>query len=1173
MKARAHVCVFLLLFALFVLPAVGQNVSSSMRGTVTDPAGGVVVNATCTLTNQETGLVVTATTDNAGNFVFPNILPGAYTLAVKATGFKTLVTKNINVTASEIRAVGRLALEIGEVRQTVNVTAEGMVVQTVSSERSGVITNAQFQNIAVRGRDFFALLQTVPGIVDDGSAAREATSPDSIRGTFINGGRQDAKNMTVDGVTDLDTGSNTTVHFEPNMDAIAELKIMTTNYQAEFGRNAGGTITVITKGGTKDFHGTAYDYYRHESLNANSFFNNRSGVAKTPYRYRITGFSVGGPVRIPKVFERVKDKFFFFLSEEWTGQKKDYGTRYTLVPTLAERTGNFSKSFDSNGNPLRINDPLTGQQFSGNIIPTNRLDPLGQKVINFLPKPNWTDPDPIQFYRRNYKEAFSAAYPVHQDLVRIDANLWPTLQVYWRFARNKDEQEVPWNSGGAGWVAGGNWMISPTRFGQPGKGQVVHLTKMFSPTLVNDFTFGKSRNHLYFDVESPQAIDRSNIGSPPRWYSDPRSPQVSYMPNVTYSGLRGNYPNTSFGNIPYQNWNDIYSFLDNVGKVWKSHNLKAGIYIERTGKFQVGGGNYRGVLNFSRDTNNSQDSNDGFSNALLGVLTSYSEANARVDGDWWFWNVEWYVQDNWKVNRRLTLDYGLRFYHLPAMEDLNRTLSTFAPGMYSYAQQPALYFPALNASNVRVAKDPRTGTLAPTPYIGLFVPGSGTPYNGTAVGGKNGFPPGLYTVPYVNVGPRFGFAYDLFGNGKWALRAGIGMFKDRIEGNPTFNTNGQPPVAYTPSVSYTTLAAYGQAAGLLGPSNMTTLLGAEKMPKTVNYSFGIQHEIWKTNIDVSYVGGFSRNLLAQRNINPIPIGGRFAAQFQDPTRPGNPLPDNFMRPYIGFGDINYRYAGYGSNYNALQMSANRRFSRGVQFGVAYTRSKALDVADLYSAGVSAYFPTRQRDYGPAGFNRPNVFVANYVYDMPKIGERLVGKSAAGIPVRAILDNWQISGYTQFQTGNPFTPGLGMTPGGEWTGSTEGARVNIVGNPVLPKSQQTFNHWFNTAAFALPDKYTFGNAGRNVMYAPGVNNWDIHVSKRIPLHGEQRFIQFRTEMFNVWNHTQFNSVNSGTTFCNSTTGCTVSGQVVPYGTQTNAAFGQLSGTRSPRTIELSLKLYF
>jgi len=1154
MKTKAHVCVLLLLLALFALPAVGQNISSSVKGTLVDPAGGVVPNAKCTLSNEATGAALSATSAADGSFVFPNVLAGAYMLRVEATGFQALETKNIVVTASETRALTRLTLQLGEVRQTVSVAAEGAVVQLASSEKAGLVTEHQIQNIAVKGRDFYALLVTIPGVVDDGSQARETSTPDAQRGLFINGGRDNAKNLAIDGITDLDTGSNQTVHFQPNMDAIAEIKIMTTNYQAEFGRSGGGVITVITKSGSRDFHGTAYDYYRNETLNANSFFNNRSGIKKSPYRYRITGFSLGGPVEIPKVFNKLKDKLFFFWSEEWTGMKRDYGSQYTTMPTQAERNGDFSKSYDSNGRLFNIIDPQTGQQFPGNIIPAARINKLGQAILNFMPMPNWTDPDPNQVYRRNWRTSYSGTYPKREDLVRIDANLWPSFQVYWRWVRDKDEQVVPWGS----WVTGGNWLISPTIFGQPGKGQVVHVTKVFSPTLVNEFTFGKSRNNLYFNPQDPTAIDRSKIGNSAQWYQDSGMP--NYMPTVSFGGPRGSYPNIGFGNIPYQNWNDIYSFLDNIGKVWKSHNLKAGVYIERTGKFQVGGGNYRGNFSFSRDTNNPYDTGDGFSNALAGIVTSYSEATARVNGDWWFSNFEWYVQDNWKVNRRLTLDLGLRFYHMPPLVDLNQTCTTWDPTLWDPKQIPALYYPTYDAARKRVAMDPRTGTLAANPMIGLFVPGSGAFANGTAVGGKNGYTAGLYKNPWLGLGPRLGFAYDLFGNGKTAIRGGVGMFKDRTQGNMSFYTNGQPPVAFSPTLYYTTLDAYAQAGGAFGPSNMSVLYGKQKFPTTINFSLGIQREIWKTTIDLSYVGALSRHLVQQRNLNPIPMLARFAAANQDPTNPGKPLPDNFLRLYRGFGNLNIYEFASNSNYNALQLSIQRRFTRGLQFGIAYTHSKTLGVDDSDYNAVSPYFNPRKWNYMPLAFDRPNVFVANYVYQLPKVGTKLVGGSTSGIPVRAVLDNWQISGITSFQTGSPYSIGLGTTDGHEISGSTEGSRVTIIGDPKLDKSERTFYRWFNTGAFALTPVGSFGSGSQRYLYNPGINNWDIAVSKRVPLHGETRYVQFRTEMFNTWNHTQYSGVNTGTNFD-------------PTGKQTNAMFGQVTGARGPRLIQLSLKLYF
>ncbi len=779
--------IFVCVCTLFALAGFvsGQNISSSVRGVITDGTGAAVVAADCVLTNQATGAILTVQSGADGGCIFPNVLSGTYTLMVKATGFRNLETKDIVVTAGQIRSLGRLTLEIGEVREAISVTAEVAQIQLSSAEKSGTIDNSQLQNIAVKGRDFFALLNTVPGVVDNFSQARETSSPDSIRGTFINGQRENQKNLAIDGITDLDTGSNSTVHFEPNMDSISEIRVLTSNYQAEFGRNGGGVITVITKGGSKDFHGTGYWNYRHESLNANSFFNNRNGTPKNPYRYRINGYTVGGPIYIPKTFNTNKDKLFFFWSQEYVGMKKDYGTRYANMPSELERNGDYSQSFDGSGKLIPIKDPLNGgAQFPGNRIPQDRFNPIGQKILDFFPMPNWVEPDPKQFYNRNYRSQYSGSYPKREDMIRVDANL-SSWQLYYRYIRDKDEQNTPWGL----WVNGSlNYDLTPTVFGQPGKGHNFHLTKMFGPTLINEFIFGKSRNNLYFYPLEPDKVSRDLIGNPPQWYADKATgvtylDAVNYIPNLTFGG-NPNPVNASFGNIPYENYNNIWSVVDNVSKVTGSHNLKAGIYVERTQKYQVGGGNFRGAFSFSRTSNNPLDSNHSYSNALLGNFNSYSEATARVNGDWWFWNVEMYLQDNWRVSKRLTLDIGVRFYHLPPQTDRNHTIASFDPFRYDRAQAPALYMPALDANRKRVAMNPLTGELAPAPLIGLFVPGSGNVANGAFEGGKDGYPEGLYSVPFLDFGPRVGFAYDVFGNGKTAIRGGFGMFKDRMQGNP-----------------------------------------------------------------------------------------------------------------------------------------------------------------------------------------------------------------------------------------------------------------------------------------------------------------------------------------------------------------------------------------------------
>ncbi|MEJ5368062.1 MAG: TonB-dependent receptor, partial [Bryobacteraceae bacterium] len=524
-----------------------QNVSSSITGVFVDPTGAALVNVEVTLTNAGTGVKFTTRSGADGGFSLPNLLAGRYHLTATMPGFKTHETRDIVLTAGEIRSLGQIQMQIGEVRESISVEAVATAVQTSSAEKSGVITGSQLNDIAVRGRDFFTYLSTIPGVVDNFSQRRETASPDSIRGTFINGGRENQKNLAVDGVTALDTGSNSTIHYQPNMDSIAEIKVMTSNYQAEFGRNGAGVITVITKSGTRDFHGSAYYFHRNESLNANHFFNNRTGTPKAPYRYRINGYSIGGPVYVPKKWNTDRSRLFFFWSQEYVGMRKDYGTRFVNMPTALERAGDFSQSRDTNGALIPVRNPATGQPFPGNIIPASLINPLGQKMLSFFPLPNYVDPDPRLLYQRNFRSQYSGAYPKRQDMIRIDANFWPTFQFYYRFVRDKDEQDTPYGM----WVNGNiNYLLTPVRFGQPGKGHVVRMNKVFSPTLIYEFTYGKSYNRLYFKPVDESLMTRDKVGNPAQWFKDDNI-RENYAPNIVFGGQPANPVNFSWGNIPY----------------------------------------------------------------------------------------------------------------------------------------------------------------------------------------------------------------------------------------------------------------------------------------------------------------------------------------------------------------------------------------------------------------------------------------------------------------------------------------------------------------------------------------------------------------------------------------------------------------------------------------------
>ncbi|MCL4402147.1 MAG: hypothetical protein M1436_05740, partial [Acidobacteria bacterium] len=476
-------------------------------------------------------------------------------------------------------------LQVGQVQERVEVSAEATPVQTASAERSGLLSSDQVLNLAIKGRDFLGLLSTLPGVVDTRAGSREVVMTGNVlQGLHVNGGRETSLMYALDGISAVDTGSNTSVHNEPNMDAIGEVKLLTSNYQAEYGRNSSGTINVIIKSGSRDFHGSGYWYYRHETLNANSFFLNRTGTSKPIYRFNSGGFSIGGPVFIPGKLNRNRDKLFFFFSEEWVRRRLYPGVRFVTTPTAQQRAGDFSDTRDLNGALIRVNDPLNGgAQFPGNIIPKSRINPLGQAILNFFPLPSYVETDPALRYARNYRSNVSGTNPRRQDVFRIDYAITSTLTAYFRGIRDNDDENWPYGS----WVAGDlNYDLTNTLRPQRGRGGVFNLTKIISPSMVNEFTMGGTTRGQTFNPVEPEQVARSRMGSIGQWY--PASNESKAIPNVTFGGVP-NYINPSLGNIPYTNENPVFTFADNLSKVVGTHAFKFGLYIERMRKDEVGG--------------------------------------------------------------------------------------------------------------------------------------------------------------------------------------------------------------------------------------------------------------------------------------------------------------------------------------------------------------------------------------------------------------------------------------------------------------------------------------------------------------------------------------------------------------------------------------------------------
>jgi hypothetical protein len=1191
---RVNYTLMTALLLAFSASLAAQTITSSILGTVVDPAGATVGSSEVQLTNQSTGQVSRAVTDAAGLFRIVNLLPGKYSVTVEAKGFKKLTVADITVDASEAHDLGRMQLALGEVSESISVTAEVATVQTASSERAPLLDSSELFLESIKGRDLMSYMKLLPGVVD--TTTTRDISGGSIMGglTFSGtGGGQGIVGFSVDGATDMDTGcSSCFAHFEPNIDAIGEVKVLMSNFAAEYGRNSGATISVTTKSGTRDFHGSGWFTHRHEDLNANQFFNNQTGQLIPRYRYNIAGWTFGGPVFIPKLFNTAKTKFFFFASQEYTRSLLNAANQYRTMPTPAEKTGDFSQSFNPGNSLIVINDPTTGKPFPGNIIPQNRINGWGQAMLNFFPTPNaYFPPGSAQYQQDNFQSEASGSHARRDDIIRGDVVATSKLTGYFRYGHDYDFQDALY--------AGLQFNSAIQAHPNPGTGMVGSVNYTFSPTLVNQATFNYSYNYFSYYEEVPAQVARSlgngTSGTPQAGQPLPSlfplhtlgpgpggdmlegpakcsNGYCSYLPGFSFGGTPVNTASFAESNVDYVNTNRIHQFSDNLTWIKNNHTIKAGVYIERNRKLQPGSPSYTGSYNFGKDVNNPLDSGDGYANALLGNYDTYNENSGHFVYDTYYWENEWYVQDDWRIGKRLTLNYGMRFYHMSPQIDLLHEFAYFDPTQYKSSSVSQIYSPyclggvnPCSGSN-RVSFNPAIGSSVtyPASYIGLFVPGSGNPANGMVVDGLNGAPLDTYTNRSVGLAPRIGFALDVFGNGKTALRGGWGVFYDRLDGNQVYSMSGQPPVGYQPTAYYGAIGNLATAGGLIGPPNLTMWAGKTPLPQNRSASLSVQQNIgWGTVLDVSYQlnQGIHRYFL--RNLNPIPLGADFAKWSLDPTtavsNPLNPphLPSAFERPnYPGFGDINQHDFGGKSNYNGLQIALNHRLQHGLTFGFSFAWSRFMSVTSF-----DPLVPNNNaRNYGPNSANRTLVGALNYSYDLPKPGQALHSKVLG-----ALTDNWVLSGITGFASGSPFTPSFSTTNGLNITGSgSEGARIDVVGDPYanVPQGTPGLPHgriYFNPAAFSEPAIGTIGTAGVNIMYGPGYINFDMSLGKRIPIK-ERASLQMKVETFNTFNHVQFTGVNSSFIFN-------------AQGVNTNANIGALTGERGPRVVALELRAQF
>jgi hypothetical protein len=681
----------------------------------------------------------------------------------------------------------------------------------------------------------------------------------------------------------------------------------------------------------------------------------------------------------------------------------------------------------------------------------------------------------------------------------------------------------------------------------PGSGQAASATYVFTPTAVNQFTYGHSHNNWTYVIDDPKLQDRSLFGNMPWLYPskalvpDTTADLVainqmhSFYPNVTFGG--GTVPNPgtiSLGSYAgaYYNWNDIYVFQDNFSKIVGKHSFKAGVYAEKSIKTQPVNNNWNGALDFTVDANNQLNTGDTFANGLLGNFTSYNEANFRPLLNSVFWDLDFYVQDSWRVTRNLTIDAGVRLVHQMTPYDKLQTFTVFNQSLYTAAAMPRMYVPYCNVTVTgacpganRFARDSVTGNLAPASAIGLFVPGTGNPATGMQVLGQNGLSKYAYNMKTIAPGPRIGFAWDVFGDGKMAVRGGFGIVYDRLEGNQVYNMSGVPPLTYIPYVYYSNISSLSGSASsaLVGPTSINpALYGNVPFTRVQNASLMVQRALPGSMVaEVGYVGnwGYNLNMTGGTNLNAIPLGARF--NNIDPTT-GKTLTDNLLRVnQPGYGN-NYRDILQGfTNYNGLQMSLQRRFSNGLMFGASYTFSKSLGVTAFNNLvpNNTSWF------YGPNSNYRKNLLAISYSYDLPNLGKRFNSK-LLGI----ITDNYTLSGITLAQSGPPITPGCGSSTGAEITGSPNlSPRCLVMGDPMsnIPVGRGRI---INPAAFALPFPGSIGNMGNNPIMGTGFSNWDVTFTKAIPVgKSERRAFKLALQAYNVFNQVEFSGWQTSPTY--------------------------------------------
>jgi Carboxypeptidase regulatory-like domain len=1145
------------------LPFLAAAQEATVVGTVTDPAGSVVPNVTITVTNTDTGYVRTFTTNDVGQYVAPGLPIGKYDLKAESTGFKIEESKGVVLNVNDRTRVD-FQMKMGTKSETVSVEASTIQVQADSSEQSNLISGTQISQLATNGRSIYTYVTLTTGASNLMPDFQAPTPVGANSGISFNGNRPGHNLYLLDGGENSDRGGAGSSDVMPSVDAIAETQTLTSNYTADYGLSSGGTISSAIKSGTKSFHASAWEFFRNDALDARNFFNPPpQHVAEL--RYNVYGFNVGGPVTFGKLYNPEKTKTFFFYNMEW--RKLIQGQTLTQqVPNSNTYGGDFSGTTTTINVPtaalvspsvIAKNCPggvlpagvVQGSPFPGDKIPSCMLDPNAQSLLTAGGKYGGIFPAQTSFNSKGqpiFQGGNNVPTDVREEIVRIDENVNDKFTIYGHFVA----EQISQNYGTTMW-SGDNVPTISNTFGNPSYAGVIHTAYVISPTLVNEASFNYNGNRIAILplglVSAPSSFNFN------RFFTGPNVDDR--IPTINLNGGTGAQYTSNW--TPWNNVADDYQIRDDVSWTKGRHQLKMGGSWALYKKVQDWFKNTQGGFNF----NGSYTGND-FADYLLGYGQGYTEDAVKSTGHWN--NVSWalYIQDNYRVNSRLTLNLGLRWDGIPHTYEANNQMSNFYPNLYNSANAAIL-----NPGNQTIS------TLSPGlgPSPNPILAGQQFYLNGIGICNVGGVPKGCVNDAWANFGPRLGFAYDVFGTGKTVIRGGYGIMYERIQGNDVYNNAGTVPFAASVSFNNVSLSdpKTNVATGLTIPATIpvNNITGMDKnnyaSPRSTQFSLGVQQAIGKSVLSASYVGSQNRHQNYYSETDLVNQG--LLAGFQ-----ANNAAYNAAVPYLGYHSIKMAQNEANGDYNSLQVSMRGTILKNdLNYSFGYTLARANDsfnsggsAGDLYQ--ISDPYKGWKYDFGPSNFDHENVFFANFVYQIPLL------KNSQNKLLKTTLGGWEVAGIIMAESGAPLNIGLNGQNVSSIVPNTQN-RPNVSGAGSNP---HTVNEWFDTSVYSVPAAGTWGNAPHNSVWGPGRDNWNLSLYKNF-VFNEARGIslQFRAEFFNIWNHTQFQGDTQNGGISTNASFIPVKGSPGQFTLDPSSNFGQVTSAYDPRTIQLALKLFF